>query len=503
MASFLDITERKRAEQAVEEEQARLQAVFDNIPVAVGFTDKKGGVVIENGMLEKFWKGRPGVRGVSDYAQYQAFWPDTGELVKPEEWPAARALMGEASTATFDILKFDGSIGTLIVSAKPILADRGKITGTVWMVQDITESREAEEALKESEERFKALANNIPQLAWMTDEIGYIFWYNQRWYDYTGTTLDEMKGWGWQKVHHPDYVDKVTEKFRDHVEKGEAWEDTFPLRGKDGNYRWFLSRAFPIRDESGKIVRWFGSNTDITEELDTQRNLARSNAELQQFAYVSSHDLQEPLRMVISYLSLLDRKYKDQLDPKAQEYIHYAVDGGKRMRELIDDLLEYSRIETKGRKFAPVAMNEVVEDVIKVLKVPIEESKAKIVVGPLPTIMADGTQMAQVMQNLLSNAIKFHGPERPIVHISASQAPREWVFAVKDNGIGLNMEHTTMLFQMFQRLHTRSEYPGTGVGLAIAKKIVERHGGRILVESEEGKGATFYFTIPKAGGRIE
>jgi light-regulated signal transduction histidine kinase (bacteriophytochrome) len=245
---------------------------------------------------------------------------------------------------------------------------------------------------------------------------------------------------------------------------------------------------------------------DITalKDLETQLNqradeLGRSNADLQQFAYISSHDLQEPLRMVVGYLTLLRKRYSDQLDPQAQQYINSAIEGGARMRQLIDDLLEYSRLDTKIREFAPVSMNEVMETTIKMLNLPIQENKADIFVGPLPTIIADGSQMMQVMQNLVANAIKFHGHDRPMVHVTATQGARDWTISVKDNGIGLDLEYSDKIFQMFQRLHNREEYPGNGVGLAIAKKIIERHGGRIWVESEEGKGATFLFTIPKAG----
>lgn len=167
------------------------------------------------------------------------------------------------------------------------------------------------------------------------------------------------------------------------------------------------------------------------------------------------------------------------------------------MRSLIDDLLQYSRIETKAKPFAPVSMNKVLERVLKILKVPIQENGADLVIEPLPTIMADESQMVQVFQNLISNAIKFRGEDSPKIHVFASQANRDWTFAVQDNGIGMNVAYSDKIFQMFQRLHSAHEYPGTGVGLAIVKKIVERHGGRVWVESEEGKGATFYFTVPK------
>ena len=173
------------------------------------------------------------------------------------------------------------------------------------------------------------------------------------------------------------------------------------------------------------------------------------------------------------------------------------------MRQLIDDLLEYSRLDVAGKEFVPVRMNEVLEYTIRVLKIPIEENNAQIVVGPLPAVNADEMQMILLMQNLVGNAIKFRGSERPVVQITAEPGTRDWVFTVKDNGIGLNTEYSDKIFQMFQRLHTKDRYPGTGIGLAIAKKIVERHGGRIWVESEEGKGATFHFTIPKEEGKSE
>jgi len=231
-----------------------------------------------------------------------------------------------------------------------------------------------------------------------------------------------------------------------------------------------------------------------------RQDLIHSNEELKQFAYVASHDLQEPLRMVVSYLTVLRMKYKDQLDPKAQGYMNYAIEGGERMRALIDDLLVYSRIDGQAKPLAPTDMNQVMKSVISILSASIEESGADIHVRPLPTVMADESQMVQVMQNLLSNAIKFHGPERPVIHISATRDPEYWTFAVQDNGIGLNVEYADRIFQMFQRLNPREKYPGTGVGLAIVKKIIERHGGQIWVDSEEGRGSTFSFTLPRGWG---
>ena len=223
--------------------------------------------------------------------------------------------------------------------------------------------------------------------------------------------------------------------------------------------------------------------------------LGRSNADLQQFAYVASHDLQEPLRMVSSYTQLIARRYKGKLDADADEFIAFAVDGANRMQRLILDLLAYSRVNTAGRQFEPTAMETVLKAALNNLTNAVKESQAIITHDPLPAVMGDDKQLAQLFQNLLSNAVKFGGAQPPRIHISAKQTDGEWLFSVRDHGIGLDPQYADRIFVIFQRLHTREEYPGTGIGLAICKKIIERHGGHMWVESELGKGATFYFTL--------
>jgi len=225
--------------------------------------------------------------------------------------------------------------------------------------------------------------------------------------------------------------------------------------------------------------------------------LARSNAELEQFAYIASHDLQEPLRMISGFTRLLERRYKGRLDSSADEFIAYIVDGAARMQRMIEDLLAYSRVGTLGKQFEPTNLEAIFEEAMTNLKVSIEENKSEITHDPLPTVMADATQIVQLLQNLISNGIKFRKREEvPRVHVSAGRKGDEWVFSVKDNGIGISPEFMGHLFQLFQRERTAGEYPGTGIGLAICKKIVERHSGRIWAESEHGRGSTFYFTIP-------
>lgn len=258
------------------------------------------------------------------------------------------------------------------------------------------------------------------------------------------------------------------------------------------------------RDELEKLVAerteaLKAANTHLSLELEerrrAERELARSNAELEQFAYVASHDLQEPLRMVASFTQLLAKRYRGKLDADADEFIGFAVDGATRMQRLLNDLLAYSRVGTRSKAFAAIDCNSVLSDALANLKPAIEESGAVITHEPLPIVRGDEVQLIQLFQNLIGNAVKFYGQEPLQVHISAELKDSDWVFAVRDNGIGIAPEHQRRIFLIFQRLHHRSEYPGTGIGLALCQRIVERHGGRIWVESEVGKGSTFYFTI--------
>lgn len=285
---------------------------------------------------------------------------------------------------------------------------------------------------------------------------------------YTGNLLKENK-------------EKLTRQNADLVQAKEAAE-----KARDELEQRVKERTFELVVANEQLYR-------MTEDL------IRSNKELEQFAYVASHDLQEPLRMVTCFVQLLAQRYKDKLDRDANEFIDFAADGATRMYQLINDLLDYSRVGTQGTPLKLVDCEEVFHKSVDNLRVAMEESGAEVTHDPLPKAVADSSQLEQLFQNLIGNGIKFHGEESPRIHISATPNGGYWVFSVRDNGIGIAPEYKERIFVIFQRLHVKDKYPGTGIGLAICKKIVERHGGHIWVESEPERGATFYFTLPKEG----
>jgi len=491
----LFLTERRRAERALQESQEDLN--FAQI------VSKTGSWRLDLMTNELLWSdetyhifGIPRGTPMTYELFLSRIHPDDRDTVD-KSWQAA--LHG----APYDIEHRVIVNGDIVwVQEKAVLEfDKdGALRSGFGTVQDITERKRAREALQDSQQMLQLVLDTIPQRVIWKDRDGRFLGANR------AAALDaglsdpkEMVGLTDHDMAWSGTADLYQADDREIMSSGRPKLDFVePQLQSDGRLLWIQTSKVPLRDARGNVIGVLVTYGDITERKNLEEALKRSNAELQQFAYVSSHDLQEPLRMIISYLTLLERKYKDKLDAQAQEYIRTAVEGGMRMRALINDLLEYSRIDTMAKPFAPVDMNEVLEAAIENLKVSIEENDADIQAAPLPTIIADRTQMIQVIQNLVGNAIKFRGAERPRIQISATQDAREWTFAVKDNGIGMSPEYKDKIFQMFQRLHSREEYPGTGVGLAIAKKIVEQHGGRIWVESEEGRGSTFYFTVSKA-----
>lgn len=397
----------------------------------------------------------------------------------------------------------------------------GEIESVLVISTDVTEQRKAEASLKESEERFRTLSNSISQLAWMADADGWIFWYNDRWYDYTGTTLEQMKGWGWQTVHHPDHLERVLSFIREAWQKGEPWELTFPLRSRHGHYRWFLTKVFPLKNGEGKVTRWIGSNTDITEQKQAEEileqrvrertlELERRNKELEQFTYVSHHDLQEPIRKIQVFSDMIRADSYERLNDSSKRILDKIANSAKRMSLALKDVLDYASLE-KPEEIRPVDLNEVLADVRADLELVISEKQAVIQTDRLPTLQAIPQQMHQLFYNLINNSLKFAKPDLPpVVDIRCArlsgpdltiwpeldQSRAYYRLDLQDNGIGIDPDQSHRIFSLFQRLHSREAYPGTGIGLSLCKKVVENHRGTIWAEGRKGEGATIRLLLP-------
>ena len=494
----IDITKRKRAEEALHEQRQWLQVTLNSIGDAVLATDGKGKVTFLNPVAVK----------LTGWTEEQALGlpaQDVFRIINEQTREKAEDIIGrvlrERSVVSLAnhtvIVTRDGREIPVEDSAAPIQDNDGNLLGVVLVFHDVAEKRRAQEALRESESQFRTLANAIPQLCWIANADGWITWYNQRWYEYTGTTPEQMEGWGWQAVHDPEVLPQVLKQWKDSIASGKPFDMVFPLRGADGVYRPFLTRGMPVCDRNGRVARWFGTNTDISERKRIEEALRRSNEDLEQFAYVASHDLQEPLRTITAYTQLLERMLPQPINADLQQYTDFIVSAASRMTALIRGLLEYSRAaKVRPVQSRPVAAEVALKAARENLGGSIEATHAVVTNDPLPQVFADRGQLTQVFQNLLSNSIKYRRPVvPPQVHVGAEHVDGEWVFRVKDNGQGFAPEYGEKIFRIFQRLHG-GEVPGTGIGLAIVKTIVERNGGRVGANAEPGKGATFYFTLP-------
>lgn len=388
----------------------------------------------------------------------------------------------------------------MLDSAEPRFGEDGAYLGYVGSVIDISERKEAEDALQEREAVFRTLADNISQLAWMADETGYIYWYNQRWFDYTGTTLDEMKGNGWRKVHRPELVDAVEDKLLRQIHAGEAWEDTFPLRRADGQYRWFLSRAMPVRDERGRVVRWFGTNTDIEEQRRQAAELHEAVQARDVFLSVASHELKTPMTPLALRLGMLHHQIQSgaMTPDTALRDLEVALRQLKRLDVLVEGLLDVSRI-SQGRlslRVEPVDFAAILRGVIEDLA-PQGARAGSTLQVQLPDTLpgrSDRMRLGQVFTNLVSNAIKF-GDSQPI-DVQMERRGEQVLVTVVDRGIGIASEDLQRIFGRFERAVSSRHFGGLGLGLYVTRQIVEALGGEVSVTSDVGQQTAFRVALP-------
>ena len=382
---------------------------------------------------------------------------------------------------------------------------KGKPQYEIAVYDDITARKAAETALREGEDLFRKTfelaATGIAHIGL----DGKFMRANRRLSEILGYPQGELIGRSVKELSHPEDRD-ITDAQRALIRAGERESVRFEKRylRRDGAVVWVSLGVALVRNAAGTPQYEISMFDDITERKQAEsalreahEELKRSNSELEQFAYVASHDLQEPLRMVSSYTQLLGRRYGDKFDADAKEFMAYIVDAATRMKQLIEDLLTYSRVGTKGKDFKQVEVEKSLRRAIGNLRVAIGEAGASVTHDPLPTIPADEVQLAQLFQNLMGNALKFRSASVPRIHVGVADLGDAYEFKVADNGIGIEPQYFERIFMVFQRLHNKAEYPGTGIGLAICKKVVERHGGHIRVESKPGEGSAFIFTLPK------
>jgi PAS domain S-box-containing protein len=502
-----EVAERKRVEEALRESEGKLRTIFENVNDEIIYLDASGTVIDVNDRVEDIFGYKREELVGRNIAEFDFTGPETRQQLMDD---FVRAIGGEVPPLrTYEMVRKDGSTISAELSGRPV--QLGREAGSILViVRDVSERRQAEEAVLRSEEKFRTIFETARDLLVYLDNEGVIIDMNSRSEILLGYKRDEVIGTNFIEldVFEAQDVTKLRNIFDELLRQHRVIDlMELNLRRRDGTVVPVEVSTSPI-EKDGMMTGWLSVVRDVSERKKAEATLsrfaselARSNAELEQFAYVASHDLQEPLRMVRSYVQLLDKRYKGKLDSDADEFISYAVGGVDRMQALIEGLLTYSRVSTRGGEFGSVECESVLDRVLANLALAVEDSGAVVTRDPLPQVMADGVQLGRLFQNLIANAIKFQGDEPPRVHVSAREGDKEWVFSVQDNGIGIEPSNAERVFAIFQRLHPQDEYPGTGIGLAVCKRIVERHGGRIWVESDVGHGSTFHFTIPLSGGK--
>jgi PAS domain S-box-containing protein len=503
--TFKDITEQMRAEKELRLSEERFRSILNNSLDVIYCVD------VQSGLYEYI---SPSVEQVVGFSPEELMALDNKTslaLIHPDYVTRLKAAISLSEKKGFSEVEYrqitrHGDYRWISNRMSVTKDSKGQPLYRYGNLRDITERRNSEDKLMDAQNKLKiALENgNIGIWEWdlTTDQV---IW-DERMEIMVGLAPGTFGRTykAFENLVNEEDLPHIHKAITKAMERDLPYETVFRTRPPEGKPKYISTKALIKKDKSGKPVSFSGVCFDVTglregtEQLVSQLNeeLLRSNKELANFAYVTSHDLQEPLRMVTSFLQLLSLQYKDKLDDNAQEYINFAVDGSKRMYDLLNGLLAYSRIHTKGKEFNRVVLTHALEGATQNLSLTIKEKNVEIKSDTLPVVRGDTSQMIQLFQNLISNSIKF-SPESPRIYISSKSNHDHYIISVRDEGMGIENQYFEKIFQMFQRLHPREQFEGTGIGLAIAKRIVERHGGKIWVESEFGKGSTFYFTIPK------
>jgi PAS domain S-box-containing protein len=499
-----NLSARQKAAEILYEQKEWFRTTLASIGDGVIATDTSGRITFMNEIAEKLtgWSEQE-ARGASLESVFSIVHEATRQ---PVENPALQALKAGKIVGLANhtiLIARDGTEWPLDDSAAPVRDDQGRVRGSVLVFREIVKRKEAEKRLRESEHQFKTLADSIPQMAWMTRPDGYIVWYNSRWYEYTGTTPEQMEGWGWQSVHDPGELPRVLKNWKAALASGTPWEDTFPLRRKDGTMRWHLSRAFPVQDEKGTIVRWFGTNTDISDRMQVELELKEADRRKDEFLATLAHELRNPLAPLRTALEIMKLSGDD---PKSFETVRELMERQlSQMVRLIDELMDVSRISRNKiqLRLNRVDLAEVIESSIETSRPLIDASGHELTVTlpPQPIhLHADFTRLAQVFSNLLNNASKYteHGGK---ISVCAQRQGSDAVVSVRDNGVGIPAHQLSRIFEMFSQVDqslARSQ-GGLGIGLTLVRRLTELHGGGVEAHSAgPGTGSEFIVRLPIA-----
>lgn len=477
----------------------KLSLLADSIPAMINYIDEDYKYVYTNKQYESFW----GIEKDSLIGKTPKEILES-DVLKRVLSNLNKALSGENVSYTEWVTAKDNQLKYLKVTHTPDIARNGKVRGVFSLIEDLTELQTLNDALADREENLNLITNNVPALIAHVDDRRRFTYVNQRYADFVNKEVSEIVGEKVEDILGKDLYKKIQAEI-DAVLKGEERVFEMHISAINKQEKWTKASYIPETNEDGKVTGFYGLIIDVTDQKQAEiqlnqaiEELTKSNSALERFAYVASHDLREPLRASSICSTRLLSEHKDSLDESGKELLNQLTNKTSQMAGLVEDLLKYSRMAGDDSVFADTDCNEILTNVLEILEALAEEESAEVTFEELPSVWGDGTQITQILQNLIANGIKYNSKKKKKIHISAEEVGNEWVFAVKDNGIGIEKEYYDEIFLPFRRLDKKLNSSGTGMGLAICKQVAENHKGRIWVESDSKKGTTFYFTIASA-----